>query len=72
VYSGNVFFELLHRECVVQGEWEYIEGFRHGEWQEPPGADIAKSLRRRELVEVRDGRWRLRVPLMRRWLIERG
>jgi hypothetical protein len=72
VYGHQVFYELLHRECVVEGEWEYIEGFREREWQDPPRADIATSLRRRELVDVRDGRWRLRVPLMRRWLIERG
>ena len=33
---------------------------------------VYQSLRRRLLVVEEDGMWRLRVPLMARWLCERG
>ena len=73
VRGEAVFHELLRRESRLPGEWEYVEAFSQVESQiEPADREIARSLRRRELVEVEGGQWRLRVPLMRRWLIERG
>ena len=41
---------------------------------QPAPADevVARSLRRRLLVVEDDGGWRLRVPLMERWLRQRG
>jgi hypothetical protein len=66
--------QLLQRECSLEGEWAYIEGFRVAEVQaEPADGAVRRSLRRRLMVtEAEGGGWRLRVPLMRRWLIERG
>jgi len=65
--------ELVQEECVVPGEWEYVRGFRTCDAQRPPddGA-IHRSLQRRLLVTEEDGLWRLRVPLMQRWLCERS
>ena len=74
VRGEAVFYELLRRESTLAGEGEYLEGFKTAEWQAlPTGAAVVRSLlRRRELVVVDGDRWRLRVPLMRRWLVERG
>jgi hypothetical protein len=67
----NVFYELLRRECVMAGEWEYLSRYRDvGEQPPPNDPAIAESLRRRLLVET-GTMWRLRVPLMRRWLTTR-
>jgi hypothetical protein len=69
----NVLYELMHRESRLPGEWEYLSAFRRREDQPPPESDdIARSLRRRLLVVESGDRWRMRVPLMRRWLIQRG
>jgi len=57
----------------LDGEWEYLKAFGEHESQPPPGdEDVARSLRRRQLVVEDGGVWRLRVPLMERWLRERG
>jgi hypothetical protein len=75
VRGHNVLYELMRRESRLPGEWEYLSAFRRQETQPLPGdEDVARSLRRRLLVESDGGAglWRLRVPLMRRWLIERG
>jgi hypothetical protein len=75
VRGHNVLYELMRRESILPGEWEYVSTFRRQETQPPPEDEaIARSLRRRLLV-VEDGdggMWRLRVPLMRRWLVKRG
>ncbi len=72
VRGHNVFYELMRRESTP-GEWDYLAGFVRREAQPAPGdARVAALLHRRLLVEVEDDRWRLRVPLMRRWLVERG
>jgi hypothetical protein len=74
VVRGNtVFHELLCGESTLGGEWEYLQAFARRERQAAPGDEaVARSLRRRQLV-VEDGDvWRLRVPLMGRWLRERG
>ncbi|WP_300327505.1 hypothetical protein [Accumulibacter sp.] len=45
----------------------------HSERQPPPtDAHVYASLRRRLLVLDDDGACRLRVPLMRRWLVQRA
>jgi hypothetical protein len=75
VRGHNVLYELMRRESQLPGEWEYLSAFRKQETQPPPEDDATfRSLRRRLLVseEGEDGLWRLRVPLMRRWLIKRG
>lgn len=73
VRGHNVMYEILHNECRLPGEWEYIERFRNSETQPPPeDVKISASLRRRLLIEEDNGHWRLRVPLMARWLKARG
>lgn len=68
--GDTVFYELLVRENRFPGEWEYLLKFRQQETQLLPEDDtVRRSLRRRLLVVEHDGAWRLRVPLMRRWLI---
>ncbi len=65
--------ELLWRECQQPGEWQYLRGFVRSERQPPPiDAHVYASLRRRLLVLDDDGACRLRVPLMRRWLVQRA
>ncbi|MCH8295499.1 hypothetical protein IH992_30830, partial [Candidatus Poribacteria bacterium] len=69
----NVFHLLMYRESTIPGEWEYLSAFRHHTMQPPPEDEaVNRSLRRRLLVEEENGEWRLRVPLMERWLRERG
>jgi hypothetical protein len=73
VRGHTVMYELMHRESELPGEWQYLSGFRERETQPAPD-DVAaqRSLLRRE-VAIDDGAaWRLRVPLMGRWLRRRG
>jgi hypothetical protein len=72
VRGNNVFLELLERESRLPGEWDYLRAFR-GTDEQPVPTDEAldRSLRRRRLVVEEGGRYRLRVPLMARWLRER-
>jgi len=73
VRGHNVLYELMRRESTLPGEWEYLSAFRNHDSQPPPEDEaVYRSLRRRLLVEVENGEWRLRVPLMARWLRERG
>jgi hypothetical protein len=73
VRGHNVFYELLRRECTLPGEWEYLERFKRVDVQPLPDDEaVARSLRRRELMAEAQGEWRLRVPLMERWLRVRG
>lgn len=74
IVSGhNVLYQLLRGECTLPGEWEYLSAFRARETQPLPGDEaIYVSLRRRLLMEEESGHWRLRVPLMVRWLKQRG
>lgn len=75
VTEGTVVFtELLEKESLIEGEYAYLRQFRRTEEQDPP-TDLAieRSLQRRWLVnETPEGKFRLRVPLMRRWLQARG
>jgi hypothetical protein len=74
IVSGhNVLYQLLRGESTLPGEWEYLSAFRTSETQPFPGEEaIYVSLRRRLLMEEESGEWRLRVPLMARWLKQRG
>ncbi len=73
VKSDTTFKELLYNECKYPGELEYIKEFRNADFQPPPkDEDINKSLRRRLLVEEENGQWRLKAPIMLRWLKKRG
>ncbi len=73
VDSGeSAFFRILKTENRFPGEWDYLLGFRANEVQSEPGDDrLRRSLRRRLLVVEENGMWRMRVPLMRHWLIKR-
>jgi hypothetical protein len=73
VRGHNVLYELMRRECTLPGEWEYLSAFRRQPEQSAPvGEAVYRSLRRRDLITEANGYWRLRVPLMARWLRERG
>ena len=73
VRGHNVLYELLIRECTVDAERDCVQAFRRHETQVPPDDQaVYRSLRRRLLVTEAGGQWRLRVPLMARWLRERG
>jgi hypothetical protein len=64
--------QLLEGENRYPREWGYLLAFRDRESQPPPtDSGIRRALRRRLLVTNSDGQWRMRVPLMRRWLIDR-
>jgi hypothetical protein len=69
----NVLDQLLRYECQREGEWEFLAGFRQADTQPAPAdVEVLQSLRRRLLVEQVGSEWRLRVPLMLRWLRQRG
>jgi hypothetical protein len=73
VASNATIYEIVRRECQIDGEWEYLSGFRsHDELPVPDNADLLRSLQRRQLVVVDGPRCRMRVPLFQRWLRERG
>jgi hypothetical protein len=74
IVSGyNVLYQLMRGESTLPGEWEYLSAFRKRETQPPPDSEVLYvSLQRRLLVEETNNEWRLRVPLMARWLRQRG
>lgn len=73
IRGHNVLFELLKRESLLPGEWAYLTAFRKYTSQPiPDNEKVATSLRRRLLIDEENNEWRLRIPLMRRWLYERG
>ena len=74
VVSGDtVLRQLVQGESRLPGEWDYVRGFRRHDTQPPPDDEaVYRSLRRRLLVVEQNAEWRLRVPLMQRWLRERG
>ena len=66
-------FEVIEQESLLPGEFAYLQSFIGSETQPAPtDPAVARSLRRRMLIEASDGLWRLRVPLMRRWLQAKG
>jgi hypothetical protein len=74
VVSGqNVLYQLMRGESLLPGEWEYLSTFRYTNEQAPSSDEaIRRSLLRRQVIRETAGRWRLRVPLMGRWLRLRG
>jgi hypothetical protein len=73
VDGDTVLRQLMRGESELPGEWEYLTGFRSKDEQPPPDDEaIFESLRRRHLIIEGGGMWRLRVPLMQRWLRQRG
>lgn len=66
-----VLSELIEGECRTPAERQYLLGFRMTDIQPPPlDEQVRRSLSRRFLIVEEGERWRLRVPLMRRWLIK--
>ena len=74
VVRGDAVLRLLMQtESTLPGEWDYLLGFRRQDTQAPPADEaLYTSLRRRLLVVDEGGQWRLRVPLMQRWLRRRA
>ena len=71
--ANNTLLELIEKESLLDGEFAYLQGFRTADTQAPPADPaVARSLRRRMLLAESDGQYRMRVPLMRRWLIAKG
>jgi hypothetical protein len=63
----------MQGESKLPGEWDYLAGFRSRDEQSPPEEEaILQSLRHHQIVLEQGGTWRLRVPLMQRWLRQRG
>ncbi len=72
ILGHNVLHHLMRVESTLPGEWDYLAAFRDCSIQSPPTDEaIAHSLRRRLLVAEDGNGWRLRVPLMNRWLRRR-
>ncbi len=68
-HGETVLSQLLQGESTLPGEWAYLSAFRHADTQPPPADEaVARSLRRRLLVDEENDRFRLRVPLLARWL----
>jgi hypothetical protein len=73
VKGDTVLHQLVQGESILSGEWEYVSAFRRRQQQPPPENDaVYHSLRNRQIITEENGYWRLRVPLMARWLRERG
>lgn len=73
VRGDNVLRLLMHTECRLPGEWDYLNNFRRSDSPPPPTDEaVARSLKRRFLVTEEGNEWRLKVPLMQRWLRERA
>ena len=71
--GDTVLRQLMHPEEASPAEWAWLEGFRTRDTQPPPPDEATRRALRRRLLVVEDGdAWRLRVPLMQRWLRERG
>ena len=70
VVRGDIVLrQLTEGESTLPGEWNYLRAFRRQPSQAPPEDEtVRRSLERRLLVAEEDDRWRLRVPLMQRWL----
>jgi hypothetical protein len=75
VISGqNALSRLMREESQVPGEWEYLTGLRTAEELPAPQDEAVRTslLRRQIVVPGTDGTWKLRAPLMGRWLRLRG
>jgi hypothetical protein len=72
VRGHSTLYLLMKGECRTPDEWDYLSGFRSQEMQPPPPSVVFDALRRRRLIVADASGCRLRVPLMQRWLRERG
>jgi hypothetical protein len=72
VAADTVLPELVQRESRLSGEWDYKRGFRQLDTRPPPDEAFDRSLRRGLRVTEDNGAWRMRVPLMQRWLRARA
>jgi hypothetical protein len=74
VTSGDtVLRELIIGECRDPAELEYVSEFRRHTVLPPPDNHVVRdALRQRLLIVEQEDGWRLRVPLMQRWLREEG
>jgi len=58
---------------AAPAEWTYLSGFRTQDRQPPPTDETVRQALHRRLLVTEDGdHWRLRVPLMQRWLRQHG
>lgn len=64
----SVFHELVERESGSPEELLYLRGFALAETQPIPDDETARALRRRLLVIEEGDHYRLRAPIMARWL----
>ena len=72
-HGHHVFYELLARESRLDGEWSYLKGFQTADLLPPPTDEaVLRSLRHRQLIDIVGDSVGLRVPLMQRWLRDRG
>ena len=74
IVAGEVVLqELMRPKDAPPHEWDYLRGFRIHDTQSPPDEEqVRQALQRRLLMTQENGEWRLRVPLMERWLRQRG
>ena len=68
VAGNNVLLHLVEKESRTEGERICLDGFAAHDIQEEQDRDTLRRLIRRLLVVPCQGGWRLRVPLMGRWL----
>ena len=67
--GDNVLRQLMRPDEAAPAEWDYLAGFRDRDTQPTPQDEtVREALMRRLLVTEENGEWRLRVPLMQRWL----
>ena len=74
VTAGDTVQRQLLKGESTEADWAWLVGFRRADTLPIPEDEaVFLSLRRRWLVvEAGPGEWRLRVPLLQRWLRERG
>ena len=74
VTSGDTVLRQLLRGESTEADWAWLLGLRRRDSLPIPEDEaVYQSLRRRWLVvEAGNGEWQLRVPLLLRWLRERG
>ena len=71
VSGTTVFHQLVVGESKSEAEKDFLRGFAEQELQDPPDPGTLRALRRRLLVIQEGDQWRLRAPLMARWIRNR-
>jgi hypothetical protein len=76
VSAEAVFSQILReRSPKFPDAWEYLKGFRRNEQLPAPDDDELRKVLKRHLIvnEINgDEKLEMKIPLMRRWLIERA